>query len=383
MSTLNHDKTHVILITNGDFPNLTKDHAIPNVKANAEVLLQTLTECVGIPEKNIHSFNDKSASYILKEFQKIIGNCSGKEATLIAYYAGHGLPVSRRGLFWATNDTEKDNNNELIYSTAIPASEIKSLMEKCNAERKILISDCCYAADFLEGTQADMKGFMQKNVTEIKGTFYMFSSDSDTESTFPVEKQDSPTFFTDALIRSLKEGIEPEAEFCTIGKIYSKVEETIGRLRTEYNKHIPDPAKRIDGKADEYILYINPKYRNLADLELEAIFDNPNRAKLFNWISEHSDHPRFEEAIEKLKSYDSAEEEIKKVDMLPAEQRSAAYLELALKLKKIKIPELAKMAMSSYGNEKGISAKREQLESSLAEDTGSIRTANDASARQG
>jgi Caspase domain len=379
LTTLNHDKTHVILITNGDFPNLA-DHSIPNVKANAEMLLQTLTVCVGIPEKNIHSFNDKSASYILKEFQKIIGICSGKEATLIAYYAGHGLPVSRRGLFWATNDTEKDNNNELIYSTAIPASEIKSLMEKCNAERKILISDCCYAADFLEGTQADMKGFMQKNITEIKGTFYMFSSDSDSESTFPVEKINSPTFFTDALVRSLKEGIEPEAEFCTIGKIYTKVEETIGRLRTEYNKHIPDPAKRIDGKADEYILYINPKYRNQEDIELEAILEDPTRPKLFNWMDQHPDHPRYDEAKEKLKFFDSAEEEVMKVSLLPAEQRSGAYLDLSSKLKKI--PVLAKMARSAYGSEKGIGAQREQLDGSQSEDAGSIRTANDASARQ-
>jgi hypothetical protein len=381
LATLNHDKTHVILITNGDFPNLSKDHAIPNVKANAEMLRQTLTEYVGIPEKNIHSFSDKTAANILEEFQRIAKNCSGKETTLIAYYVGHGISETGLGLFWTTHDTKYDGN-DLIFSTAIATSDIIKLMERCNAERKILISDCCYAADFLKGMQGDMNAYIQKNITSIKGTFYMFSSGPDSESTFPEEKNDSPTFFTEALIRSLKEGIEPEMEFCTIGKIYTKVEETIGRLRKEYNKPIPDPAKRIDGKADEYILYINPKYRNVAEIELDAIFENPNRAKLFNWISEHSDHPRFEDAIERLKSYDSAEEEIKKVDMLPKEQKGAAFLELASKFKKIKMPELAKMAMSAYGNEKGLSAQREQLDGSQSEDTASIRTAVDASARQ-
>jgi len=374
---IRHDKTHVILIANGDFPELGHDHDIPNVKANLSQLQEALTKNVGIPAENIHPYLNKPAGFILEEFQRIAKSCAGNDATLIAYYAGHGLPIPDEGLYWATFDTKKDGG-DLIYSSAISAGRIKSLMEKCNAERKILIADCCYAAEFLEGLQGDLPGFLQTNMKDIKGTFYMFSSGPDAESTFPLDNTDHPTFFTEALIRSLKEGVEAEQEVCTMGKIYSKVVDTIGQLRLSLNKKIPDPAKRIDGKADDYILYLNPKYRNLAETDLEKIFENPNRKKLSDWIDENIDHPRCVEAIQQLKLFDAAETEILKVELLPAEARAEAYLDLTLKLGK-KMPELAKRAMVGYRTEKGISAKKEELQSAQTADT--MRTTKDASAR--
>ncbi|MEQ1675912.1 MAG: caspase family protein [Chitinophagaceae bacterium] len=378
MGAPNHDKTHVIMITNGDFPNL-KDHDIPNVKANAAMLEEALVKCVGIPQKNIHNYPDKTAGHILEEFQKIIKVCSGEQATLIAYYAGHGFPIPSEGLYWATHDTKKDDN-ELLYSTAISTKNIRGLMDKCNAKSKILITDCCYAAEFLEGNAGDLTGFMQKNMFDIRGTFYMFSSGPDSESTFPVEKNDSPTFFTDALIRTLKEGLAPEEEYCTIGKLYSKVEQTIEKLRVEYNKHIPSPDRRIDGKADEYILYVNPKYRNQAESDLEQILENPSRSKLVDWMEANNNHPRVDEAIEKLQWYDSAEGDIKKANSLPIELRSAALTELMKKVKKA--AELYKFALTSYKNEHGMSAKSNELENSQKEeDSISIRTSRNNVAR--
>lgn len=358
---LNHDKTQVLLITNGHFPKWSNDKDIPNVAANAERLERAFIDIVGIPKTNIHKLADYDSRSILTEFQNVGNECTGKDSTLIIYYAGHGIPVSSKGLFWATADTEVNKERSLIYSSAIRTSDIRNMLEDdCNAERKILISDCCYAADFLEGKQGGLSGFIQKNITEIKGTFFMFSSNSDNESTFPIDRKDSPTFFTDALVLSLQEGIEPDQEYCTIGRLFNKVVENVGRLKIKYNKAIPEPDKRIDGNAEEYKLYRNPKYQDLAETELKTILVNPNRDKILKWIDDNPFHEKVCDAIDALSMFESAEGELSVMASLPADQRAVAYLNYAKKYSTIIY--LRSMALDKYAKEKAVSAKPEQLE---------------------
>lgn len=359
---LNHDKTQVLLITNGHFPQWHVNKEIPNVKANAEKLEKALIEIVGIPKNNIHKLEDKNANEIIGEFQNIGTDCTGKDSTLIIYYAGHGVPVSSQGLYWATADTQVNAKGSLPYGKAIPTSVIRNMLEnECFAERKILISDCCYAAEFLEGKQGDMAGFIQKNVTEIKGTFFMFSSNADSESTFPVDRKDAPTFFTDALILSLQEGAGPGDEYCTIGNLYSRVVENVNRLKLKYKQAIPSPDKRIDGNAEEYKLYRNPKYQDQAETELTTILINPNRERLLKWIDDNQTHQKVCDAIDALSMLESAEAELSMVAALPTDQRAVAYLNFAKKYSAIIF--LRSMALDRFAKEKAVSAQPGQLES--------------------
>src|SRR5215212_4520033 len=112
-----HNKTKVVLITNGTFPQWGEKHSIPNVKANAQRLEEIFINSVGVPKENITSLTDKEAAAIIKEVQKVLLNCSGKGSTLIIYYAGHGMPIIEKGLYWATYDTEL-TNEKLLYPTA-------------------------------------------------------------------------------------------------------------------------------------------------------------------------------------------------------------------------------------------------------------------------
>jgi hypothetical protein len=374
MSTSMHENTKVVLITNGDFPKWGKEHSIPNVKANSEKLRKVIIEVIGVPEQNISSYHDQKAPDILGNLQKIVKQCTGDDSTLIVYYAGHGMPISDQGLFWATNDTTVEDH-ELLYSTAIRTSEIKLFLEKkCNAKRKILIADCCYSAEFLAGTQGDVSGYLEKT-NKIDGTFYMFSSNADSESTFPVDKADEPTYFTNALIFSIKQGIDAAYEYCKIGQLFNEVVKNIGRLKQEYNTTIPDPAKRVDDFAEEYILYRNPKYHDASELELNDILANPNKTKIVLWLKNNAKHPRRKEAFDALKAYDSAETEIKKAKTLPADQRPAALLDLVEK--NFNRVELMQMALDIYSEESGLSAKPEQqLESAVAADSIHNNTTN-------
>lgn len=370
MVTLNHEKTKVMLITNGEFPawGNGSEHNIPNVKANAERLKKVFNTIIGIPEENIFSFYNYKASDILKEFQKIIKKCVGADSTIIIYYAGHGVPISGQGLYWTTYDTTTEDG-ELIYSTAVDTTAIsKMLVSNCNAERKILIADCCYAAEFLKGNQGDVPSFIEKKIVKIEGTFYMFSSNADSESTFPIDKADHPTFFTEALLQSITEGIDPEYPYCTIGQLYKKVEDTIGKLKNQYDKVIPSPYKRVDSGAEEYILYLNPNYSDEVEKELTTILADPNKIKIVGWLKKYPKHNKRIEALNALKAYDSAETEIKNVKSLPADKRSAALLDLALK--NLGIQELYSMAMDIYTEESGLSANPEkQLESATPKDS--------------
>ncbi|MEO6547941.1 MAG: caspase family protein [Ferruginibacter sp.] len=376
---LNHDKTHVLMITNGRFPRWS-DKDIPNVDANAEKLEAAFTDIVGIPKDNIHKLADKDSQSILVELQKIGKKCSGKDSTFIVYYAGHGVPVASSGLYWATADTELDDR-ELILATAISTAAIRDRLERgCNAERKILIADCCYAADFLQGSQGNLPGFIEKNSPEIKGTFFMFSSNSGSESTYPVDRTESPTYFTDALILSLQEGVEPEEEYCTVGKIFSKIVENIARLKIKYNAAIPEPDKRINGNAEDYPLYKNPKYQDNSETELRIILGNPNRDKILKWIADNPYHAKVEEAIDMLSKCEAAEIELASIDLLSDRERTLAILNYAKKYSTIIY--LRSMALDKFAKEKAAGAKPGQLESTkiydpVRGDSDSIRSGSD------
>ncbi|MBE7171950.1 MAG: caspase family protein [Williamsia sp.] len=302
--TVNHDKTKAVLILNGSFPSWKGNHEIPNVKANAARLREVFVQLVGIPEQNIYQFADKEANFILKNLLVILNSCSGAGSTAIVYYVGHGIPSPQSGLFWATYDTELIGHNEINDYSAIRANEIKNLLEtRCHAERKILICDCCYAAEFLSGKQADISAFTKKNVYSIKGTFFMFSSDSNSESTYPHDKKDEPTFFTEALIRALQEGEEPTQEACTIGEVFKKIGDNIEKLRQESKQPIPHPEKRVDGNAENYILYKNPCYQDLAEIELNKILSDPTAVHLLEWMLENRKHSKYITANESLVIY--------------------------------------------------------------------------------
>lgn len=347
------DKTKVVLIVNGEFPKWKKDKDIPNVNENLKELKSIFQDFIGIPERNIRSLQNQESSEILKDFQRVCKDCKGVGSTLIVYYAGHGIPIANKGLFWAASDTEGD----VIETSSIETKRIKELMrDTCFAENKILIADCCYASDFLKGAESDVGSFLMKNESSISGIFYMFSSDGKHESVFDENDATKPTYFTKALLDAIKEGQENENEYFTIGDVYGLVVSMIEKLRNIEAKYIPEPRKSTDGNVDQFIFCRNNKYKmqprpdevEWAEIVIDQYIDKERIEKIKKFIKSHTKSPYRKEAVQMLIDYESAEKGFKNVKLLSAEERKVAYLNIA---KESPYPDLVTRAMESYESE--------------------------------
>jgi outer membrane protein OmpA-like peptidoglycan-associated protein len=69
---------------------------------------------------------------------------------MLFYFSGHGLLDEYRNLYLASRDTDIG----LLSATAIPASFIRSEMDRCRATRQVMMLDCCHGGAFSGGIKA-------------------------------------------------------------------------------------------------------------------------------------------------------------------------------------------------------------------------------------
>jgi DNA segregation ATPase FtsK/SpoIIIE, S-DNA-T family len=139
---------------------------------------------------------------IIKFFEGKSGN-----DTVLCYFSGHGQKDEDGDLFLLTRDTE----SRTLSSKALEAAFLAKHFERCAAQRKILILDCCYSGAYLRGSKAlldqpiDTKQIFEGNGY---GRFVLTSSDA-TKLSWDGEKYNgevTPSVFTGALIKGLQSG---------------------------------------------------------------------------------------------------------------------------------------------------------------------------------
>lgn len=65
----------------------------------------------------------------------------------VLFFSGHGVKDESRELYFAACDTRKIQEN-LIQSTAVSASFVRSCLKKCKSKRQVVILDCCFSGAF-------------------------------------------------------------------------------------------------------------------------------------------------------------------------------------------------------------------------------------------
>ena len=71
-----------------------------------------------------------------------------KEDLVLLFFSGHGIKDDSGRLYFASRNTRKNPKNELIRSTAVPASFIHEVMNGSRAKRQAIILDCCFSGAF-------------------------------------------------------------------------------------------------------------------------------------------------------------------------------------------------------------------------------------------
>jgi len=111
---------------------------------------------------------------IKREMGKILKRV-GRDDLILVYYSGHGKQDLEGQLYLATADTYAASPIELM-STGLPISDIRNLIRNSNANRVILILDCCYSGAI--GIKGSDPNVVLANIDEGRGTYILTASTS-------------------------------------------------------------------------------------------------------------------------------------------------------------------------------------------------------------
>jgi len=349
-------KTIAILISNGTYPNwgdtqaAEHDPTIKNAKASHHEFKKIISDLhyFGSDESPIQliEFEDKESSEIRKAIQRATKDCKAAD-TLYLYYVGHGLKKTDGNLYLTTVDTEYN----YVETSSISSSDMRKLLDDCQAGRKIVILDCCFAGYFLSGTQdADWNSQHIQEMQEMKGTFYMFSSPSGKRSKFKKDDETLATYFTLAMVEAIKEGDQSGGQYFTALEVLDLIEKKIDVLRVEEeDPEIPDPDKAIRKNAEKFPFCKNARYvpsLSEEDKELNDLITNPVRGSVRSWQKKYPGSKRQEESRNLLRKIENTETEIEEVLKIPPKERKKTLLDLADKFPEWK--DMYELVMDLY-----------------------------------
>jgi tetratricopeptide (TPR) repeat protein len=173
-----------------------------------------------IGEFKVSTLIDQPHWIITQKLDEFLNSCSKKD-TLLLYFSCHGVKDEDGQLYFATLTTDRT----LLYSTGVDSIFVNRLLERCRAEQKVVLLDCCFSGSFEKGSIA--KSDTQVNVAEFLGKGRVIITASSAmqyafEGTDKVENLGiGGSYFTNGLIKGLESG---EADKDGDGKItYSEL----------------------------------------------------------------------------------------------------------------------------------------------------------------
>ncbi|MBH8555992.1 SUMF1/EgtB/PvdO family nonheme iron enzyme [Nostocaceae cyanobacterium CENA357] len=110
----------------------------------------------------------------------------GKDDLLLFYFSGHGVTDEGGDFYFSTRQTQK-NQNGLIPTTAVAATNVHNWMNRSKSKRLVVILDCCFSGAFAKGLTAKDSGNIDLQqylggegraiLTASTSTQYAFESD--------------------------------------------------------------------------------------------------------------------------------------------------------------------------------------------------------------
>ncbi len=117
---------------------------IPSAQCNAEAIQQILRDSNLGDFDHIEFQLNPELGTMQRSIGKTLAKCQSEDLALL-YFAGHGLSTGEGELYFAARDTEP-----AIFETAISAQFIQKALDRCLAQRQIVILDCCFSDMFAE-----------------------------------------------------------------------------------------------------------------------------------------------------------------------------------------------------------------------------------------
>ncbi|WP_338793455.1 caspase family protein [Bernardetia sp. MNP-M8] len=247
-----HEQTYVFLFGTSKYAEDSELSQMLNVEVNLKQLYEVFTKEQGIKKENIRSFLNQTGDDIKHELCTILEEISPK-STFIFYFAGHGVLGEKDHKLYFTTPKSR---TKTIQGTGILASSIREIISNYRIDRKIIILDCCFSGDFnnkMASIEQTVRIEISSLAEKIKGYFVITSSERTKTSLFDSKNPNRPTYFTESIIQTLKEGIKGKEGFLTTSDVY----ENIKYLYQESEIDLPRPTHRADNEGDNIIFAIN------------------------------------------------------------------------------------------------------------------------------
>jgi len=186
---------------------------------------------------DVKSLPNPDPSQMQEEIETLFSNLK-KEDLALLFFSGHGAKDDSGRLYLTTRLTRKNQQGDLLKSTAVPASFVQDIMSNSRSRQQVVILDCCFSGAFAQGLLAkDDSKVDVKAQLGGRGRAILTSSDS-TQYSFAT--QDS---LLSVYTRYLIEGIETgAADFDNNGVI------TVDELHEYAKNKVKEAAPAMEPK---------------------------------------------------------------------------------------------------------------------------------------
>ncbi|MGE0090626.1 MAG: caspase domain-containing protein [Bacteroidales bacterium] len=177
--------SYAVIIGNEDYtsfqPNLSAEQNVPFAINDASSFKELCLNTLGLPTENIVYLKNAGFVQIKKALDQInlISKYSNGAATLLFYYAGHGLPdeLSKEPYIIPVDVS----SSSLEY--AIPLKEIYSKLTEYSSKKVVVFFDACFTgAGRNTGLKSSRGVKVKPKETPLPGNIIVFCSSRETES---------------------------------------------------------------------------------------------------------------------------------------------------------------------------------------------------------
>lgn len=195
--------TFVLIFANETY--LEKDISSANFASNdGETFKQYCIKTLGIPDENIHMRQDATKNQMRSEIKWMqdVARVFGKQASVIVYYSGHGMPdeESRKAYLLPSDGIANDPESAYALST------FYSQLAEMDVNNVLVLLDACFSGSQRNGGMLTAsKGVAIKPKAEsLSGNLVVMAASQGNETAYPYEEK-GHGLFTYYLLKKLQD----------------------------------------------------------------------------------------------------------------------------------------------------------------------------------
>lgn len=239
IGTTKQPNTFALIIGNEDYSSYQKgissEMNVAYAKNDALTFKEYCSKTLGIPEENITCILDATAGKMWQEIDrlsKLIEATNGK-ASIILYYAGHGLPDEQtKAAYLIPVDVSGSN-----ISSAIKLSTVYEKLSEYPSKQVTVFLDACFTGGARNGALLASRAIRITPKSDyLKGNIVVFTASSGDESALPWKAQQHG-MFTYFLLKKLQQ-TKGDLNFNELSN-YLKENVSLESVRTNSKKQTP------------------------------------------------------------------------------------------------------------------------------------------------